>query len=173
MHDPLCSVRLNAETGEYEMYTTIRHSQHATTIEQDIVTLLPVGRLLGGLVKGLGWIGAKVGGMFTSRATSTVSSKILSSTPKQLQKKFNHASDFGVSGNYNKANAANYSSAINQHINSSGVKVIQGTYRGNPATHYINPQNGLNVISSPSGNFVSGWKLNTQQLQNVVSRGKL
>ena len=101
------------------------------------------------------------------------SSRILNMTTKQLQTKFKHAADFGVTGNWNKAAASKFSSAINQHINSSGVKIINGTYRGQPAVHYLNPNTGLNVISRPNGQFWSGWKLNTGQLQNVLQHGGL
>lgn len=100
-------------------------------------------------------------------------SNILLNTSRQLQAKFKHAGDFGVIGNYSKANAGKFSSAINQHINSAGVQAINGTYRGQSVIHYLNPNTGLNVISSPSGQFISGWKLNPAQLQNVLKHGGL
>ncbi|MEM6737166.1 MAG: colicin D domain-containing protein [Bacteroidota bacterium] len=90
-----------------------------------------------------------------------------------LDDKSRRVGDFGVTGNFNKANAAKFNSAINQHINSPGVRAIQGTYRGNPVTHYVNPNTGLNVISNPNGTFLSGWKLNPAQLQNVLQHGGL
>ncbi len=101
------------------------------------------------------------------------SSNVLLNTSRQLQAKFKHAGDFGVVGNYSKANVGKFSSAINQHINSAGVQTIQGTYRGQSVIHYVNPNTGLNVISSPSGQFISGWKLNPVQLQNVLKHGGL
>ncbi len=101
------------------------------------------------------------------------SSNVLLNTSRQLQAKFKHAGDFGVVGNYSKANAGKFSSAINQHINSAGVQTIQGTYRGQSVIHYVNPNTGLNVISSPSGQLISGWKLNPAQLQNVLKHGGL
>jgi len=101
------------------------------------------------------------------------SSQILNTTAKQLQKKFKHAVDFGVTGNYNTVNAAKYSAAINQHINSPGIKIIQGMYRNQSAIHYLNPETGLNVILHSNGQFWSGWKLGTQQLQTVLKNGIL
>ena len=92
---------------------------------------------------------------------------------KQLQAKFKHAEDFGVSGNYSKANAAKFESAITQHINSSGTQIIQGTYRGETVTHCLNPSTGLNVILKPSGEFLSGWRLGADQLANVLRSGSL
>src|SRR5690606_6926361 len=101
------------------------------------------------------------------------SSNVLLNTSRQLQAKFKHAGDLGVVGNYGKANADKFSSAINQHINSAGVQTIQGTDRGQLVIHYVNPSTGLNVISSPTGQFISGWKLNPAQLQNVLKHGGL
>ena len=104
---------------------------------------------------------------------SAPTSDVLLNSSKQLQAKFKHAGDFGVAGNYSKANAAKYSAALNQHINSASVTKISGTYRGNPVTHHLDPSTGLNVIVDPSGVFVSGWKLNLAQLQNVLKHGGL
>jgi RHS repeat-associated protein len=106
-------------------------------------------------------------------AAEGASSQILRTSTQQLQSKFKHAADFGIQGNYNAANGAAFRSAINQHINSPGVQVIQGTYRGTPVTHYVNPQTGLNVMSNSAGEFLSGWKLSPQQLQHVTTTGKL
>ena len=115
-------------------------------------SIIPAGRAL---------LGAKGG------------SRILNITTKQLQTKFKHAANFGVTGNWNKATASKFNSAINQHINSPGIKIINGTYRGQPAVHYLNPTTGLNVISRPNGQFWSGWKLSPEQLQNVLKHGDL
>ncbi len=100
-------------------------------------------------------------------------SQILLRSPGQLQSKFKHAKDFGVTGNYNPANAATFSAAIHQHINSPGVRVIQGTYHKQPVTHYVDPANWLNVIAERGGTFISGWKLSPGQLSNVLSHGGL
>jgi RHS repeat-associated protein len=136
------------------------------------------GDISGGFI-GLGSmipVGGKVfEGMKIARRAEKIleRSSILLNTSKQLQAKFKHASDFGVSGNYNKINSSNFSSAINQHINSTNVQTILGSYRGQPVTHYLNATTGLNVIASPSGNFISGWLLNPAQLQNVIKHGGL
>lgn len=92
---------------------------------------------------------------------------------KTLQKKFKHASDFGVSGNFNPANAAKFQQAIKKHVADSVTNVIRGTYHGRPVKHYVNPQTGLNVVKDASGQFVSGWKLSPAQLNHVLSGGKL
>ena len=100
-------------------------------------------------------------------------SQVLLRTCQQLQAKFKHAKDFGVVGNYSKATAAEFSRAIHQHINSPGVRAIQGTYHKQPVIHFLDPSSGLNVIADPAGNFVSGWRLSPAQLQNVLTHGGL
>ena len=119
--------------------------------------------------------GGKAAAATTKVACETTkdTSKILINSGRQLQAKFKHAVDFGVTGNYSKSNAVNFCSAINQHINQAGIHVINGTYRKNAVIHHLNPHTGLNVISSPSGEFISGWTLNPQQMQNVLKHGGL
>lgn len=122
-------------------------------------------------------IGQKVfkkAGLEAARArTAAETSGVLLRNQQQLQAKFKHAIDFGVSGNYSKARAAEFSQAIHKHINSPTVRPIVGTYHKKPVTHYLDPLSGLNVIADPAGNFISGWRLNPVQLQNVVKHGGL
>ena len=137
---------------------------------------------VGAAIKGVKWTFKAVKGWrWGKRGAAAVkaaqvgrgSSRILNTTAKQLQSKFKHATDFGLKGNWNKTAAGKFNSAINQHINSSGVRVINGTYRGQPAIHYLNPSTRLNVISTPQGQFWSGWRLTPTQLRNVVKHGGL
>jgi RHS repeat-associated protein len=93
--------------------------------------------------------------------------------PGQLQAKFKHAEDFGVKGNWNKQTAQEFEEAVQQHIDDPSTQVIKGTYRGQSVIHHVNPQTGLNVMTDPSGKFISGWKLGTEQLRNVLTRGTL
>jgi hypothetical protein len=63
---------------------------------------------------------------------------------------------------------------MEQHIADPATQVIQGTYRQTQVvTHYVNPNTGLNVMKDAAGNYLSGWKLNQMQLQNVLTRGSL
>lgn len=110
-------------------------------------------------------------GVAANTGTSGVRN-VLISQPRQLQAKFGHADDFGVTGNYNSANAARFNEAIFEHINAPGTTTIRGTYRGDPVTHFLDPKTGLNVISR-DGVFVSGWRLNSDQLANVLRNGSL
>jgi hypothetical protein len=106
-------------------------------------------------------------------STEGATTRVLLRTPQQLQAKFKHAGDFGVAGNYSKANAAEFSRAIHQHVNSPAVRVIEGTYHKQPVIHFLDPTTGLNVMADVAGNFISGWRLSAAQLQNVLTHGGL
>jgi len=94
-------------------------------------------------------------------------------TDKQLQKKFKHASDFGVSGNFNKANEEAFKNALLAHTADKATVIIDGTYRGDKVFSFYNPNTGLNVIRDQNLNFVSGWKLSPAQTQHLLTTGDL
>ncbi|WP_374223329.1 colicin D domain-containing protein [Streptomyces sp. F63] len=50
---------------------------------------------------------------------------------------------------------------------------IRGTYRGDDVVHYYDPTKRLNVMTDRNGQFISGWKLNRKQAENVLERGSL
>jgi hypothetical protein len=81
--------------------------------------------------------------------------------------------DFGVNGNWTTANGAAHTAAIEAHLSSPTTRVILGTYRGDPVTHYVDPGSALDVLVSAAGDFISGWRLNAAQLANVLARGSL
>ena len=102
------------------------------------------------------------------------SSRILHISQRNLQKGFTkHGADFSLTGNWNSKRASEFSAAVNQHINSSGIQTITGTYRNNPAVHYLAPKTGLNVVADPAGNYISGWRLGAEQLESVLTTGRL
>ena len=74
--------------------------------------------------------------------------------------------------NYNPARGAKFGEAVREHVQRATM-VIEGTYRGSPVVFFIDEKTGLTVIQGADGGFLSGWKLNAQQLQHVLSRGKL
>jgi len=94
-------------------------------------------------------------------------------TQSQLQKKFKHATDFGVVGSPNVANLAQYDQAIKDLVASTATRHIQGIYRGLPAIINVNPVSALAVVTDLGANFITGWKLNAQQLDYVLTVGKL
>jgi hypothetical protein len=87
--------------------------------------------------------------------------------------KAGHGVELGLKGNWNPDQATAARSAINQFINSPGVNAIEGTYRGNPVTHFVNPSTGFNIMSDQAGNFAGGWKLSAEQLRSVFNSGRL
>ncbi|MDR2010639.1 MAG: FG-GAP-like repeat-containing protein [Bacteroidales bacterium] len=167
------NTEINIGESRFRVDTEKQYKGWAMMMQTDaMLTIIGIGSLPPNLPK------TKVGtsGLYNAGkglASAKGSSNVLLNTPKQLQAKFKHAGDFGVLGNYSKVNATKFSSAINKHINSTGVQTINGTYRGQSVIHYLNPNTGLNVISSPSGQFISGWKLNPTQLQNILKHGGL
>ena len=99
--------------------------------------------------------------------------KTVFASPIQLQKKFKHAKDFGVEGNYNLEKANKFNEAIQKHINSPSVKEFDGIYHGDPVVFHVDPNTGLMVMQKPDGAFISGWKLSDKQLEHVLNDKKL
>lgn len=95
-------------------------------------------------------------------------------SPKQLQKKFKHAIDFGVSGNANKQGFAAFENAMRNHIGSPDTTSIFGKYRWNQDVyHHFNPKTNLNVMTDVDGNFISGWKLSEKQVTDLLEQGNV
>lgn len=91
---------------------------------------------------------------------------------RQLQRKYKHSSDFGVEGSYNPVNRRLFRDKIMEHMRLA--KPINGTYRGLEVTHYFNKDTGLNVIIDlETKKFISGWKLEDDQVENILNRGSL
>ena len=152
---------------------TSEETQAAVSVEMEIAMTLATGPLAElGMVR----LGKKLAPVMAWwRAEKGGYCKILNFTAKQLQSKFKHAEDFGVMGNYSRSKASEFSAAINQHINASGTQIIQGAYRNsnNLVTYYLNPATGLNVIATRTGQFISGAKLSTSQISDIMTKGFL
>ncbi len=88
-------------------------------------------------------------------------------TPKyntsKLQHEFKHSSDFGINGSWNKASGEAFKNALVNHVNTSDT-ILKSTFRGDDVIVYFNKTTGLGTYFDLSGNFVSGWKLNPNQL---------
>lgn len=106
-----------------------------------------------------------------------ITSKNMRYSEKQLKGKFNdkrkHAKDFGVNGNSNPANWRRWQEAMERHVTKPATQPINGSYRGNPVTHFVDPRTRLNVMRDRNGNFLSGYRLNKEQLERVLKTGKL
>ncbi len=88
----------------------------------------------------------------------------------QLQKKFKHASDFGVTDPW-PAGSDDYTKNLQFEMGQSIH--IDGTYQKQPAILNYNPNDSTVVIQKPNGDFWSGWKLSPAQEQNIRDRGSL
>jgi hypothetical protein len=108
-----------------------------------------------------------------ARALSRFASRNMTFATRNVQHGFKHASDFGITGNWNAAAGRAFQQAIHNHITNPGTIVIRGTYRGNPVTHFYNPSTGLNVIRDASGAFQSGWRLSAKQIEYLLRTGAL
>jgi len=93
---------------------------------------------------------------------------------KQLQKKFKHAIDFGVSGNANKAGLEAFENAMRRHINLPSTSAVKGTYRWKQDVyHHYDPNTNLDVMTDMDGNFISGWKLSERQVADLEGGGNV
>lgn len=102
-------------------------------------------------------------------------------TPSQLQKKYKHAEDFGLSLNYSKSNAKKYQDAIISHLNDEST-IKYGTYLfSNGSEVYYNEVTGIAVVLKADGSFITAFIPSdedkngeiTNQLTNYLKNGAL
>jgi hypothetical protein len=129
---------------------------------------------------GWAWRGLKkqvrklVGPKILKGAEAANARAAFTASEKQLQKKYQkHAADFGVVGNWNPAKAKDFEAALASHVHNPSNLVIKGSYNAAPAIIHVDPKTGLAVIQDLNGAFVSGWRLSSQQLSNVLAHGSL
>ena len=97
----------------------------------------------------------------------------LSFNESQLQHEFVHAPDFGVGGTSTGASRLEFMSEIVDHVDAPRTTVIEGTYHGQPVVHYVDPETGVNVFTTPEGGFWGAWRLSSEQIWDVIVRGSL
>ncbi|WP_192551905.1 DUF637 domain-containing protein [Pseudomonas sp. IzPS59] len=121
-------------------------------------------------------IAAIVGPAATGAKGSGLAGELTGITQKQLDKKFKHASDFGVvTTKKNPETLAQYETAIKNHMESSSTSQ-QGTYGFvKDSKVFFNSTTNNAVVLDSAGNFVTGFKLspNTQQFDNFIKNGVL
>jgi len=92
----------------------------------------------------------------------------------QIDRKYKHADDFGVSGNKNPENKERFKEAIAEHAVDPDTEVIEGEYNrlegDQSVTHIYNSRTGNNVIVN-DGEFLTGFKLNSGQRTNIENDG--
>ncbi|HGJ5872910.1 colicin D domain-containing protein [Arsenophonus apicola] len=97
-------------------------------------------------------------------------------TRKQLDKKFKHASDFGINDTQkNSETLTKYRDAIAAHLNDKDT-IEKGTYpREKNSKVFFNQRTHNVVILDKDGLFVSGWKLSVgePQFNNYIEKGVL
>ncbi|AKB28470.1 hypothetical protein MSSIT_1751 [Methanosarcina siciliae T4/M] len=92
-------------------------------------------------------------------------------TSSKLQHEWKHASDFGIKGNWNKANGDLYEKAIQNHI-ITAPEVYKSTYRQNQDVYvYLNKETGVGVYTDLSGNYIGGWKFSREQIKYHTTNG--
>jgi hypothetical protein len=91
----------------------------------------------------------------------------------QIEAKYKHAADFGVTDPRGSAGFDKLENALKQVVSDPATMHIQGTYRGQPAILNYNPGTEVCVIQSPDGRFISGFKLSPAQVENVLGRSSL
>lgn len=120
-------------------------------------------------------LGRKTGkpGPKTGPGVKSGPGKPLSTTRAQMEAKYKHAQDFGVTEPRGKAGFEAFEQAVKRQVEDPATMHINGTYRGNPAILNYNPNNGLVVVQSPAGEFISGWRVSPGQAGNILNQGKL
>jgi Colicin D len=108
------------------------------------------------------------------RAEALTGGRPLITTRSQIEKKFDkHAADFGITESRGNGGFQQFEQAVKSHVDNPSTLHINGTYRGDAEIINYNPNTGLAVIQKPNGEFVSGWRLSSQQATNVLLKGSL
>ena len=84
-----------------------------------------------------------------------------------------HAKQWGITGNRNNANLEIFKQTLQNHINSSNIQVINGTYRGQPAVFYYDPNTNLTVFTYPNGQLWGAWVFGGDQVNYLKTTGNV
>jgi Colicin D len=91
----------------------------------------------------------------------------------QIQKKYKHASDFGVTLPMGKDGYAAFAAAVRDVVFDPATLHISGTYHQVPTIINYDPTRHVVVLQNIDGTFLSGWELSGDQEWNVRNRGSL
>ena len=109
-------------------------------------------------------------------SANSLAGELTGITQKQLDKKFKHAADFGITTTKkNPETLGQYETAIKNHMGDSATKP-QGTYGFvKDSKVFFNSSTNNAVVLDSSGNFVTGFKLTpgTAQYDNYMKNGVL
>ncbi|MDV8023883.1 colicin D domain-containing protein [Rhodococcus sp. IEGM 1330] len=91
----------------------------------------------------------------------------------QIEKKFKHAADFGVSEPRGSDGFRHFTERVREFMVDPKTEHISGTYRGDEVLLSVNPDTKLIVVQGPDGRFVTGWEMSEDQMASVLSEGRL
>jgi len=94
-------------------------------------------------------------------------------TEDQLQRKFNHAAEFGVEGNNCAETRAEFRTALEDFINDPSTIRTEGTYNREPAILNYNEDTRQTVVQHPNGEYWTNYQISEQQLRHVIEDGNL
>ncbi|MFE1771379.1 polymorphic toxin-type HINT domain-containing protein [Streptomyces sp. NPDC059008] len=87
-----------------------------------------------------------------------------------------HAKEFRIDGPFNRQNGAKFVEAIERLVKNPGTRKIEGTFRRQPAIHYVDAT-GLHVSFAASGpnvgEYLGGWRSQGDQLTYLLRDGIL
>ena len=91
-----------------------------------------------------------------------------------LQHEFQHAPDFGVSGNWNKETGAQFQKALEDVVYGPNTKEYTIEFRGQSGFRaFVDQPSGKAVIFNQNGEFRAAWDLSADLMRGVVVNGKL
>lgn len=105
-----------------------------------------------------------------------VAKRVVVFSTKQLERKFKHASDFGVSNSRkNPKTIAEYKLALEDHLGDPATRNHGSYLYVSDSMVAFNPISNNVIVLDAGGNFVTGWKLTpgTPQYKNYLANGVL
>lgn len=91
----------------------------------------------------------------------------------QVEKKFKHAADFGVTGSRGREGFDAFRRALAEFVADPRTIRIWGSYRGERVVLSFNRRSRLVVVQKADGRFVTGWRMTASQLRHVSAKGAL
>jgi hypothetical protein len=127
--------------------------------------------------RGADWV-QKTGKLALSRLKQIGSARnlpprqILFPNPRTVQHEYKHASDFGISGNWNSAQKAAFMNALTLFVQNAPYRK-RGTFRGTQSVVHYWDNTYLWVATDLQGNFVAGWPLKPTQIKSLHNTGNV
>ncbi|EFM7812617.1 colicin-D [Escherichia coli] len=161
--NPVPQPSVPTDTGNHQPVpvTPVHTGTEVKPVEMPVTTITPVSDV-GGLRDFIYWrpdaAGTGVEAVYVMLNDPLDSGRF---SRKQLDKKYKHAGDFGISDTKkNRETLTKFRDAIEEHLSDKDT-VEKGTYRREKGSKvYFNPNTMNVVIIKSNGEFLSGWKIN-------------